>query len=127
MKYQIKITTGYGGESFTVPMDEAHKAYFLFNNPTARGTFNNGLALRGQDIMRIEPDYNGYFGWAQTYKPSGDDFSMINSARRKFEKLLLAASEMGKTSYKLSEPMSGLLGEYQVGMIAAQKEIKMLS
>jgi hypothetical protein len=108
-KYNVKIITGYGGESFSVPMEEAHKAYYLFNNPQARGTFNNGIAIRGQDIMRIEPDYNAYFGWNPAYKPTAEDSAQITPAREKFHKLLSAASELSKNIQQLNTPLSMLI------------------
>lgn len=75
MKYYIKVITGYREDQFvTIPMQEAHKAYYLFRNPEERGVFENGVALIGRNIQEIRPDYNATMGWLPTHELSGDDF-----------------------------------------------------
>ena len=59
----IKIKTGYkADQQYSISVEEAPKAYFLFLNPDQRGVFSNGLALQGRDIKGIEPDYNASLG-----------------------------------------------------------------
>lgn len=80
MKYYIKIVTGFRDDQFTtVPMQEAHKAYYLFKNPEQRGVFNSGLALVGSSIKEIRPDYNATMGWNPDHKLDADDFNHINA------------------------------------------------
>lgn len=77
MKY-IKIKTGYREDQFyTINAEEAHKAYFLFLNPDARGVFSNGVALIGKNIQGIEPDYHSTMGFNPTYVLQGDDWNEI--------------------------------------------------
>ena len=74
----IKITTGFRAEQFyIIEDDEAHKAYYLFNNPEARTIFSNGVALIGKNIQGIEPAYNETMGWLPTHKLDGDDWNEI--------------------------------------------------
>lgn len=77
----IKIITGFRDEQYYVINDyEAHKAYYLFNNPEARTTFEDGVALIGKNIQGIEPAYNETMGWNPTHKLDDDDW---NDIRRK--------------------------------------------
>lgn len=78
-KFKIKLVCGFRKEQeFTIDANEAHKAYYLFNNPTKRGTFNNGLAVKGSDIQRIEPDYNATMGWNHTHQLNSDDWNVLH-------------------------------------------------
>lgn len=80
MKYKIKVTTGFGAdEKFTIEAEEAHKAYYLFNNPDARGTFKNGVAVVGSKIQGIMPDWNAIMGWNPTHKLTDEDWNEIRS------------------------------------------------
>lgn len=66
-------------QEFTIDANEAHKAYYLFNNPEKRGTFDTGLALKGSDIQRIEPDYNATMGWNHTHQLTSDDWNELRA------------------------------------------------
>lgn len=75
---KIKITTGFSADQkFTIDSEEAHKAYYLFNNPDKRGTFSNGVALIGRDIRSIQPDYNAEMGWTPTHQLDDYDWEEI--------------------------------------------------
>lgn len=77
---KIKITTGFNAdEKFIIDSDEAHKAYYLFNNPELRGTFSNGVALIGRDIRSIQPAWNEIMGWNPTHKIDEYDWNEIRS------------------------------------------------
>src|SRR3990167_3537852 len=79
---KIKITTGFReNQIHSIDMEEAHKVYFIFLNPNERGVFNNGLALRGQDIREIEPDYQGTMGWNPTHELDSDDWNEIRGRK----------------------------------------------
>ena len=77
---KIKITTGFNeDQKFTIDSEESHKAYYIFNNPDKRGTFNNGVALIGKDIRSIMPDYNSEMGWNPTHKLDDDDWNELRA------------------------------------------------
>lgn len=118
-KYKIKIVCGYRKEQeFTIDANEAHKAYYLFNNPDKRGTFNNGLAIKGSDIQRIEPDYNATMGYNHTHVLTGDDY---NELRRegvisKLAEIMAGAKAVAHTCElpELAMPLKTLLrGKYE--------------
>jgi hypothetical protein len=99
-KYKVKIVCGFRKEQeYTINANEAHKAYYLFNHPEKRGTFSNGLAIRGADIQRIEPDYNATMGWNHTHQLTSDDWNEVNisGVARKFKGILHAAKEIAQT------------------------------
>jgi len=76
----IKIITGFREDQFTIIEDEeAHKAYYLFNNPEARTIFNNGVALIGKNIQGIEPAYNETMGWNPTHRLDSDDWNDLRN------------------------------------------------
>lgn len=98
-KYKIKIVCGFRKEQeFTIDANEAHKAYYLFNHPEKRGTFNSGLALKGSDIQRIEPDYNATMGWNHTHQLTGDDWNKLHSSgvMPKMMSIMSVAKEVGR-------------------------------
>lgn len=96
---KIKIVTGFrDDQSFSISSEEAHKAYFLFLNPDQRGVFENGLAIRGSDIQRIEPDYQGTMGWNSTHRLDEDDWNEIKEKGidRKLQDLLSQARRVAR-------------------------------
>jgi hypothetical protein len=116
-KYKIKVVCGFRKEQeLTIDANEAHKAYYLFNHPDKRGTFNNGLAIKGSDIQRIEPDYNATMGWNHTHQLTGDDWNEIHrtGVADKFLAILAGAKEIGRTAEiaDLQKPMIELKEKY---------------
>lgn len=98
-KYKVKIVCGFRKEQeFTIDANEAHKAYYLFNNPDKRGTFDNGLAIKGSDIQRIEPDYNSTMGWNHTHQLTNDDWNELhaNGVMQKIQAIMAGAKEIAR-------------------------------
>lgn len=98
-KYKIKIVCGFRKEQeFTIDANETHKAYYLFTHPEKRGTFNSGLALKGSDIQRIEPDYNATMGWNHTYQLTNDDWNELHASgvTQKMQGIMSSAKEIAR-------------------------------
>lgn len=99
-KYKIKIVCGFRkDQEFSIDANEAHKAYYLFNNPDKRGVFNSGLALKGVDIQRIEPDFNATMGWNQGYALTPADWDEVNRSgvSRKFTEIMGLAKDVARS------------------------------
>lgn len=113
-KFKLKIVCGFRKEQeFTINANEAHKAYYLFNNPEKRGTFNNGLAIKGSDIQRIEPDYNATMGWNHTYQLTNDDWNELHTTgvSGKLQGIMSTAKEIARFNNEtlLTTPLIDLI------------------
>lgn len=120
-KLFVKITIGYGAdEKFTIDMEEAHKAYFLFNNPDKRGIFSNGVAMVGKNIHSIQPDYHATMGWNPTHKINGDDWNQMKSLGidEEMKNFLSGAKDVARLAEKdiklLEKPVSQAIGLLQI-------------
>ena len=75
---KVKVVTGFRKEQYhTIDAEEAHKAYYLFLHPNERGIFKNGVALKGENIQSIEPDYHASMDWNPTHTLDSDDMNEI--------------------------------------------------
>lgn len=113
---KIKIITGFRNEQYyIIDGDEAHKAYYLFNNPEARTTFSNGVALIGKNIQGIEPAYNETMGWNTTHKLEDDDWNEIRTKGidKKLRDVLALAKEISLLAEGNPELLKKTLTENQ--------------
>lgn len=97
----IKIISGFReDQSHSVPDDEAHKAYYLFLTPGSRAVFSNGLALRHEDVQRIEPDFRGTMGWNAAHRLDADDMNEVNnsSACRALKDVMSRAADVARSA-----------------------------
>ena len=77
---KIKIICGYRkDQEYSIPAEEAHKAYFLFAHPNKSAIFSNGLAIKGSQIQTIKPDYVGSMGWNDTHTLDSYDMNEIRT------------------------------------------------
>lgn len=131
-KYKIKIVCGYRKEQeFTIDANEAHKAYYLFNHPEKRGTFNSGLAIKGSDIQRIEPDYNATMGWNHTHQLTNDDWNTLhaNGMMQKFQTIMSLAKDVARKGVveELTQPLYSLSQGAYKGLQATSTFAKQLT
>jgi hypothetical protein len=118
-KYKLKVVCGYRkDQEFSIDANEAHKAYYLFANPEKKMIFANGLAMRGADIQRIEPDYNTTMGWNPSHSLTGDDWNELASdgVTAKFAAILAGAKEVARSGEvsDLQKPLIELREKYPV-------------
>ena len=114
MKYKIKLITGFRrDQEYSIDANEAHKAYYLFDHPDTRSTFSNGLAIKGDQIQEIVPDYQGTMGWNATHVLDSDDHNELaqNGVARKLREIMSAAREIVKLGEPkdLNTPLSELI------------------
>ncbi len=114
---KIKLITGYRkDQEYSIDAEEAHKAYYLFNNPDTRTTFKDGLALKGSEIELIEPDYQGSMGWNPTHKLEADDYNEIRDKGidRELRAIMSKANDLAKiaTTQDLNLTLTEALKKY---------------
>lgn len=91
MKY-FKIIYGFNEADYLgITENELPKAIWLFKNGTNRAVFGSG-AVRGQDIMRIVPDWHASQGWNKGWKMTPDDFSDIKHLDEPYKKTYAEAN-----------------------------------
>lgn len=114
-KYKVNLVTGFRKDQYySISAEEAHKAYWLFLNPSERGIFDNGLAIIGKNIEDIVPDYHGTMGWNASHVIDSDDWNEINSKgiKQRIESILSDASRVAKSEMgagQLGDPLSKVL------------------
>lgn len=103
MKY-YKIVYGYGQEEYiSITANKLPKAIALFMQGSGRTTFNTG-AIRGQDIMRIVPDYHKALGWNKGYKITAEDSREIAPLEKEYDKTYDKAKLIAEYSIKQNTP-----------------------
>ena len=132
MELKIKIVAGFRPDQhYTIGADELHKAYYLFENPTERGIFNNGVAIRGQDIQTIEPDYQGTMEWNSTHKLDDDDMNEIRNKGidRRMRTALIAGKEVARiaNAEDLNVPLYKLVKEKYQYLLPESKKTNQLN
>lgn len=130
MNYKVKIIVGFRrDQEYSIDANEAHKAYYLFNHPDKRGTFNNGLAI--SNVQDVVPDYQGTMGWNPTHILDNNDWNEIRKKKvhTKLRNILASAKEIAKLadSEEIKQPLSLLLkGKYKA-IKKPNIEVKQLS
>ena len=103
VNYFVKAICGFReDQEYSIPLNEAHKLYRLFDNPNERAMFSNGLALIGSDIRRIVPDEIGTMGWSSSHKLDSDDWNEIRS--KGVDRVLRDGMYKAKEIAKLNRP-----------------------
>jgi ketosteroid isomerase-like protein len=101
MKKSFKIVYGYKRDEYiAITKSDLPKAYYSFLTDD-KVIFSDGSAIRGKDIMRIEPNWNGVMGWNEDYIPQAEDFALIGGNRKyTANQLMISAKEIAKKSYE---------------------------
>jgi len=130
MKY-FKIQFGYGEVDYLgIEENELAKAIALFMEGSGRALFKTG-AIRGQDIIRITPDWHTDQGWNKGWKMQAEDHSAIKHLEKGYNKIYHKARELAEYAIKenkrelLNQPLQIALEElprknYQVSKEAEQ-------
>lgn len=113
---KIKLIVGFRrDQEHSVDASEAHKAYYLFLHPDARGIFSNGLAIQGSQIQEIVPDYQGSMGWNPTFPLDSDSWNEIRDKGidRKIQKMMGMAKEVAAKALPedLNKPLALVVQE----------------
>lgn len=103
MKY-FKIVHGYNQDEY-IPINENElaKAIAIFMEGSGRAMFENG-AIRGQDIMRIVPDWHTAMGWNKGYKMTTEDHAEIGHLDSEYRKIYLVAKAVAEMAISQQKP-----------------------
>lgn len=72
----FKIIFGYDAEDYLgIDETELEKAYYCFLEK--KDSIFSGGAVRGSNIMAIQPDYHAAMGWNRGHKLGGDDYAEL--------------------------------------------------
>lgn len=88
MKY-YKIVFGFKPDEYlSITSNELHKALTLAKEG-GKAIFENGfLSNRGNDIMRIVPDWHTLMGWHKGHEMNSDDYFEISKYEDDYQKTL---------------------------------------
>jgi len=110
---KIKLIKGYREDQYSIiDAEEAHKAFYLFLNPSERGAFSKGVLAIGADIKDIQPAWNETMGWNPLHKINTEDWNEIRSRGIEAPMLDVLADARALVPYVtknknlLSKPMS---------------------
>ena len=126
-KCKVKIIAGFRrDQEHTIDGDEVHKAYYLFLHPDERGIFKNGLAIRGDQIQEIVPDWNATMGWNEVHVLTTDDWNEIARSGMKspMNILLEAGREIAAIAApkEITTPLTQLLKQKYPQLLPASVE-----
>lgn len=108
MKY-YKILRGYGAEDFIqIDETELEKAYgaFLLKKD---GIYSGG-AVRGSEIISIQPDYHRIMGWNRGYKLQPEDYEELKSKEIDKNCMKILSETRDKINYLISNGNENLIG-----------------
>lgn len=116
---KVKLIVGFRrDQEHSIDADEAHKAYYLFLHPEQRGIFSNGLAIKGDQIQEIVPDWHGTMGWNVSHQLDSDDWNEIHQKglHRQMQHLLSIAKEIAAIGdqKQLAAPLTSLMDAPQI-------------
>jgi len=97
MKKSFKVVYGFNRDQYIeITKQDLPKAYYGFLTD-GKIVFSDGYAMKGRDIMRIEPNWNEVMGWHKDYVPKDEDFSNIGEQRKKVAfDLMIQAKEIAR-------------------------------
>lgn len=113
---KVKLIVGFRrDQEHSIDIEEAHKAYYLFLHPTERGIFKNGLAIKGDQIQEIVPDWHGTMGWNPSHQLDSDDWNELNTKgiAEKIKSLMAEAKDVAQFAdvKELTRPLTAILAE----------------
>lgn len=131
MKY-FKIQFGYNEADYLeIDGAELSKAIALFMEG-GRGLFKNG-AIRGQDIIRIVPDWHTDQGWNKGWKMQVEDYEAIAPLQEAYNQTYHLAKEVAEFALKtnrrelLAQPLESAIAQLPIKNTEVIAPIKVLA
>ncbi len=103
MKY-FKIVYGFNQDEYLeIDENELAKAIAIFMQGNGRASFHSG-AVRGQDIMRIIPDWHTTMGWNKGHKMTSDDHAEVKRFEIIYRDTYNTAKMLAEYATKANKP-----------------------
>lgn len=106
----FKILRGYNAEDYIgIDRSELEKAYYCFLEK--KDSIFTGGAIKGSQILAIQPDYHMTMGWNRGYKLEALDYEELSQKGidRKLQNLLAEARD--KVQYLIETKQEHLIGK----------------
>lgn len=111
----FKLIRGYGPEDYIeINEDELEKALYCFLEKKD-GVFTGG-AIRGSQILAIQPDYHKAMGWNRGHKLEALDYAELSEKGIDRAHTHLLSTTKEKVQY--------LMGSNQIGLIGKNVEVE---
>lgn len=110
MNKYYKIIRGYSAEDYIeINQDELEKAFYCFL--TKKDSVYSGGAVKGSEILAIQPDFHRTMGWNRGYKLQAEDYSELKE-KRIDQKMRLEIENTGdKIKYLIETRQENLIGK----------------
>ena len=105
-----KIIRGYSAEDYIqIAPDELEKAYYCFL--TKKDSIYSGGAVKGSEIIAIQPDYHRTMGWTRGWKLTAEDYSELRQKGidKKMQQSLETTKD--KVQYLMTTKQENLIGK----------------
>lgn len=110
MIYHYKIVRGYNAEDYIeIDSNELEKAYFAFL--TKKDAVYSGGAVRGSEIIAIQPNYHKVMGWNRGHKLDDYDFAELREKGIDRKMQLELSSKKEKVQYLINTKQEKLIGK----------------
>ena|ERR1700722_9764374 len=108
MRY-YKLIHGYTAESYIeIDETELEKAYYAFLEKKD-GIYSGG-ALKGSEILAIQPDYHRAMGWNRGYKLAAEDYEDIGRHGVDRDHMSFLSEKKERVSLLIRNGQSNLIG-----------------
>ena len=105
----FKIIRGYSAEDYiSIDETELEKAFYSFLSK--KDAIYSGGAVRGSEILAIQPDYHRTMGWNRGYKLGVDDYAELRQKGIDKKSQQQLADSKEKIHYLISTNQEQLVG-----------------
>ena len=121
MKY-YKIIRGYGSEDYIeIDETELEKAYYAFLEK--KDSIYSGGAVKGSEIMAIQPDYHRAMKWNRGYKLTPEDYAELSRGGVDREHMSYLSSSKERVQYLIQAGRIKEIGKgVEIPELAAKRE-----
>jgi hypothetical protein len=105
-----KIIRGYSAEDYIeITPDELEKAFYCFL--TKKDSVYSGGAVKGSEILAIQPDYHRTMGWTRGWKLTADDYTELRQRGIDKKMQLQIEKTKDKIQYLMQTKQENLIGK----------------